>query len=95
MGRKRGYAGKVVMEAGLNAVMEAGFSLIHSQLMLSLDFNPKLYLLCIIHVICTSVPDWPEVLNSPRCWYVSGVALGSFEIDGIIATIKRLKYRYL
>ena len=61
------------MEAGLNAVMEAGFSLIHSQLMLSLDFNPKLYLLCIIHVICTSVPDWPEVLNSPRCWYVSGL----------------------
>ena len=90
MGRKRGYTKEnVVLEAGLNAVMEAGSSLIHSQLMLSLEFNPKLYLLCIIHVICTSVPDWPEVLNSPRCCHAFGVALSSFEIDGIIATIKR------
>ena len=92
---KGSMQGNVVAEAGLNAVMETAFSLIHSRLLLSLDLNPKLYFLCIIHVICTSVPDWPEVLNSPRCWYVSAVALGSFEIDGIIATIKRLKYRYL
>ena len=75
--------------------METGFYLIHFQLMLSLDFNPKFYRLCIIHIICTSVPDWPEVLNSPRCCHVFGVALSSFEIDEIIATIKRLRYRYL
>ena len=75
--------------------MKAGFYLIHFLSMLSLNLNPKLYLLSIIHVICTSVPDWPEVLNSLRCCHAYGVVLSSFEIDGIIATIKRLKYRYL
>ena len=70
---KGSMQGNVVAEAGLNAVMETAFSLIHSRLLLSLDLNPKLYFLCIIHVICTSVPDWPEVLNSPRFWYVSGI----------------------